>query len=328
MSSMPCVRRRIVAGIAGLLFVALSAATLAQTTPRKPLTLVVPAAPGAANDLIARTFAAEIKDELGAVIVENRPGANGTIGAEIVKRAVPDGRTLLVVPSSYAISAAIGAPLPFDFVADFAPVIYAANLPFYLVVNHEAIPAKDVADFVRIVRERSGKISYGSAGNASPHHFAAEMLRLRANLEMTHVPYRGMALGIPDLLEGRIQFVITGLPAVSQSMKGGKLHILATMDPKRTKLQPQVPTFSEVGYAGIEMETWLGVVAPAGTPSPTIDALNAAFNKALEPALVRERLAAQGLEIVGGTPAAFKARIADDIARFANVAKASGIKAE
>jgi tripartite-type tricarboxylate transporter receptor subunit TctC len=325
---MPIMRWSFVAGVAGVLLIALSGAALGQTATRKPLTLIVPAAPGAANDLIARTLAAELKDDLGSVVVENRPGGNGTIGAEHVKRAAPDGRTLLVVPSSYAISVAIGATLPFDFVADFAPVIYAANLPFYLVVNHEAIPAKDVADFVRIVRERAGKISYGSAGNASPHHFAAEMLRLGANLDMTHVPYRGMALGIPDLLEGRIQFVITGLPAVAQSMKGGKLQILATTDPRRTKLQPEVPTFTEVGYPGIEMETWLGVVAPAGTPRATIDALNAAFTKALEPPVVRERLATQGLEIIGGTPAVFKARIADDIARFAKIAKASGIKLE
>jgi tripartite-type tricarboxylate transporter receptor subunit TctC len=306
----------------------LAGTALAQTAARKPLTLVVPASPGAANDLIARSFAAELKDDFGQVIVENRPGGNGTIGAEVVKRAASDGRTLLIVPSSYAISVAIGTSLPFDFVTDFAPVINAANLPFYLVVNQEALPAKNVAEFVRMVRERAGKISYGSAGNASPHHFAAEMLRLRAELDVTHVPYRGMALGIPDLLEGRIQFIITGLPAVAQSMKGGKLHILATTEPRRTKLQPLIPTFNEIGYAGIEMETWLGVVAPAGTPRATIDALNVALNKALEPPMVRERLAAQGLEIAGGTPDAFKSRIADDIARFAKVAKAAGIKAE
>ncbi len=318
---------RRVTNILAAICIALAGTAHAQTA-RKPLTLVVPAAPGAANDLIARSFAAELKDDLGPVIVENRPGGNGTIGAEVVKRAAPDGRTLLIVPSSYAISVAIGTSLPFDFVADFAPVINAANLPFYLVVNHEALPAKNVAEFVRIVRERTGKISYGSAGNASPHHFAAEMFRLRAELDVTHVPYRGMALGIPDLLEGRIQFIITGLPAVAQSMKGGKLHILATTEPRRTKLQPQIPTFNEIGYAGIEMETWLGVVAPAGTPRATIDTLNVTLNKALEPPVVRERLAAQGLEIAGGTPDAFKSRIAEDIARFAKVAKAAGIKAE
>ena len=318
--------------VAGLLaLAALTTAVWAQSPARKPLTLVVSAAAGAANDLLARTLAGEIKDELGAIIVDNRPGANGVIAAEFVKRAPRDGRTLLVTPSSYAILAAMsgtGAPLPYDFVRDFDPVIYASSLPFYLVVNQEALPVTTVPELIALVKERAGRVSYGSAGNGSPHHFAAEMFKLRAGLDMAHVPYRGMALGIPDLLEGRIHLVITGLPAVSSALKSGKLRVLATVEPRRTQQRPDIPTFAEVGLPGIEMETWLGLVAPAGTPREAIDQANAAFNRALKSSAVRERLAAQGLEIIGGTPEAFAIRIRDDIARFRKLVQASGIKAD
>jgi tripartite-type tricarboxylate transporter receptor subunit TctC len=305
---------------------ALALVTCQATAQRKPLTLVVSAAAGAANDLLARTLAAEVKDEFGAVIVENRPGANGTIGAELVKRSGNDGRTLLVTPSSYAILVAIGAKVPFDFVRDFDPVVYASNLPFYLVVNQEALPGSSVADIVRQIRAHPGKFSFGTAGSGSPHHFANEMFKQRAGLDMVHVPYKGMALGIPDLLEGRIQLTITGLPAVSAALKTGKLKVHATMDPRRTALTPDIPTFTELGYSGMEMETWLGLVAPAGSPKAAIDQANTAFNRALKLPHVREKLAAQGLEIVGGSPETFATRIREDIDRFRRVAQSAGIK--
>jgi tripartite-type tricarboxylate transporter receptor subunit TctC len=310
-----------------LLMLAVAAGAHAQgAAGRKPLTLVVPVAAGAANDLIARTLAAEVKDELGAVIVENRPGGNGIVGAEAVKRAGADGRTLLVTPSSYVIMVAMGVPTPYDFTRDFVPVIQAASLPFYLVVNEEALPAKSAAELVKLVQGRAGKISYGSAGNGSPHHFAAEMLKLHGKLDMTHVPYKGMAQGVPDLLEGRIQLVITGMPAVATHMKTGKLRVLATTEGKRTQLFPDVPTFAEAGLPGVRMETWLGFMAPAGTPRAAIDQANAAFNRALQLPAVREKLAAQGVEVTGGAPEPFGERIRADIEAFRTVVKAAGIK--
>ena len=250
------------------------------------------------------------------------------IGAEFVKRSAPDGRTFLVVPSSQAIMIATGAKLPFDFLRDFAPVIHSANLPFYLVVNQDALPTASVADVVRRIRDNPGKTSYGTAGIGSPHHFAAEMFKERAGIDMLHVPYKGMALGIPDLMEGRIQLVITGLPAVNNAMKSGKLKVLATMDPRRTMLNPNVPTFIELGFKDMVMETWLGIVAPAGTPRAAIDQANAAFARALNTPQARDKLAVQGLEVVGGTPEAFEARIRQDIERFARIARAANIKLE
>jgi tripartite-type tricarboxylate transporter receptor subunit TctC len=260
------------------------------------------------------------------VVVDNKPGGNGIVGAEQVRRAPADGRTLLVAPSSYVIMAAMESATPYDFARDFTAVINTANLPFYMVVNQEALPAKSLAELVQLLRARPGKISYGSAGNGSPHHFAAEMLKLRSGIDMLHVPYKGMAQGIPDLLEGRIQLVITGLPAVATQLKSGKLRVLATTESRRTTLNPDIPTFAEAGVPGVEMETWLGMVAPAGTPRAAIDQANAAFNRALKLPQVREKLAAQGLEVMGGTAEAFNARIRSDIESFRKVSKAAGLK--
>ena len=313
----------------GLLLTVHSLSQAQTSNPsRRPFTLIVPVAAGAANDLIARTLAAEVKDELGAVVVDNKPGGNGIVGAEQVRRAPADGRTLLVAPSSYVIMAAMDAATPYDFARDFTAVINAANLPFYMVVNQEALPAKNLAELVQLLRARPGKISYGSAGNGSPHHFAAEMLKLRSGVDMLHVPYKGMAQGIPDLLEGRIQLVITGLPAVATQLKSGKLRVLATTESRRTALNPDIPTFAEAGVPGVEMETWLGMVAPAGSPRAAIEQANAAFNRALKLPQVREKLAAQGLEIMGGTAEAFNTRIRSDIESFRKVSKAAGLKPE
>ena len=313
----------------GLLLTVHSLSQAQTSNPsRRPFTLIVPVAAGAANDLIARTLAAEVKDELGAVVVDNKPGGNGIVGAEQVRRAPADGRTLLVAPSSYVIMAAMDAATPYDFARDFTAVINAANLPFYMVVNQEALPAKNLAELVQLLRARPGKISYGSAGNGSPHHFASEMLKLRSGVDMLHVPYKGMAQGIPDLLEGRIQLVITGLPAVATQLKSGKLRVLATTESRRTALNPDIPTFTEAGVPGVEMETWLGMVAPAGSPRAAIEQANAAFNRALKLPQVREKLAAQGLEIMGGTAEAFNTRIRSDIESFRKVSKAAGLKPE
>lgn len=298
---------------------------LAQTAGR-PLTLVVPFAAGAANDVLARTLATELKDDLGVVIVDNKPGADGAIGAQAVKRAAPDGRTLLVAPNQYTIAAAVGAARGYDFVQDFEPVIQTNNLAFFLVVNREVLPAATVADFVRLARERGAALTFGSAGEASPHRFGAEMLKRAIGIQPVHVPYKGMAQGIPDLLEGRIQFVVTGLPAVATQLKSGKLAVLATTEPRRSAIRPDVPTFAEAGVPGVVMETWQGILAPAGTPRAEIERLNAAFNRVLKLPAIREKLLAQGIEVAGGTPEQFRALIAEDIARFRKVAQAANIK--
>lgn len=303
------------------------ALALGQGFPSKPITLVVPFSPGAANDLLARTLANQMKDSLGTIVVENRPGANGNIGAEIVRKAPADGHTLLIAPNAFVILAAM-PPQPFDFLKDFAPVVLANSLPFFLVVNHEALPARNVRELIDLVRARPGQLSYASAGNGSPHHLAMELLKLRAKLDVVHVPYKGMGLGVVDLLAGRTQMTITGYPAVAGHMKGGKLRVLATAGGQRTKLQPEVPTIAESGVPGYEMDSWLGIMAPAGTPKIVIDRLNTEFNRALAVPQVRDSLAARGIDVAGGSVQQFADVISADYKRFVGVVKAANLKAD
>ena len=305
----------------------LPALALAQAFPAKPIQIIVPFSPGAANDFLARTLAAELKDSLGSVVVDNRPGANGNIGAELVRKAPADGHTLLIAPNAFVILAAM-PPQPFDFVRDFSPVVLATALPFYLVVNQEAIPARSVRELVEFARARPGKLSYASAGNGSPHQLAMELLKLQTGIDVVHVPYKGMGVGVVDLLAGRTQMTITGYPAVAGHMKGGKLRVLATAGSRRSPLQPDVPTIAESGVPGYEMDSWLGVLAPAGTPRAAIERLNAELNRALAVPQVREKLAAQGLDVVGGTPEQFGGVIRGDFERWSRVVKAANIKAD
>ena len=300
----------------------------AQTYPQKPITLVVPFTAGAANDVLARTLGAEMRDTLGVVVVENKPGANGSIAAEYVKRATADGHTLLVVNDSYLILAAMSAGLPYDMLRDFDAVVHASGLPFFLVINDEAIPVRTLKEFVEHVRARPGKLGYATPGNGTPHHLSSEMLKLAAALDFIHVPYKGMAIALPDLVAGRVQFSITGLPAVAAQLKGGKLRVLATVGRARSAVLPEVPTFTEAGVPGVEMNFWMGVVAPAGTPKAVLARINAEFNRVLKLPAIRDKLAAQGIDVAGGTPEEFAARMRADLATYTRVIKATGIRAE
>jgi tripartite-type tricarboxylate transporter receptor subunit TctC len=314
-------RNRLLAALLALL----PTFAFAQSAPSRPIQLIVPFSPGAANDFLARTLAAEVKDSLGAVVVENKPGANGNIAAEFVRRAPADGHTLLIAPNAFVILAAM-PPQPFDFVKDFAPVVLATALPFYLVVNQEALPARNVRELIEFAKGRPGQLSYASAGNGSPHQLAMELLKLQTGIDVTHVPYKGMGQGAVDLLAGRVQMTITGYPAVAGHMKGGKLRLLATAGSRRSPLQPDVPTIAEAGVPGYEMDSWLGVLAPAGTPRPVIDKINGELNRALAVPQVKEKLAAQGLDVVGGTPQEFRRVINADYEKWSRVVKAANIK--
>ena len=303
-------------------------AVCAQTFPSKPISLMVPFPTGAANDALARIIAAEMRESLGTVVVDNRPGGSGSVAAEYVKRAAPDGHTLLVVNDSYLILSAMNPNLSYDMQRDFDSVGQASNLPFFLVVNEEAVPVKSLKEFVDFARARPGKLSFASSGNGAPHHLAGEMLKLRAGLDMLHVPYKGMGIALPDLVAGRVQFTITGLPAVASQLKGGKLKVLATVGRTRTALMPEVPTFAEAGVPNVELNVWMGIVAPTGTPKPVLARLNTELNRVLKLPAVREKLAAQGIDAAGGTPEEFTARMRADLGSYQQLIKATGIRAD
>jgi tripartite-type tricarboxylate transporter receptor subunit TctC len=288
----------------------------AQVSGNRGLTLMVPFAAGAANDVLARILAPHLRESLGSVVVENRPGADGAIGAMAVLAAPHDGRTVLVVPDQMLISQAAGQPASFDFVRDFTPVVQTNHLPFFLVVNPAVLPAGSAPEAVRLLKASPGRYSYGSAGNASPHHLAMQMLVRAQGLDLVHVPYKGMGQGIPDLLAGRIQFVITGLPAVSAHLKDGRLRALATVGGQRSSLRPDLPTFAEQGIAGVRMDTWQGLFVPADTPRAMIEQINRAVNIALARADVREQMVAQGMDVAGGSPEAFAETVRSDLQRF------------
>ena len=311
---------------AALLFLAVAAG--AQTFPSKPISLVVPFPTGAANDALARILAAEMRESLGTVVVENRPGANGNIAAEYVRRAAPDGHTLLVVNDSYLILSAMSPNLPYDMLRDFDAVVLASGLPFFLVVNEEAIPVKTLKEFIDHARARPGKLSFASSGNGTPHHLSTELLKLAAGLDMIHVPYKGMGIALPDLVAGRVQFTITGLPAVASQLKGGKLRVLATVGRARSAVLPEAPTFAEAGVPGVELNFWMGVVAPVGTPKPVTNRINAEINRVLRLPAIRDKLAALGIDVAGGTPEDFAARMRADLAVYTKVIKATGIRAD
>lgn len=301
----------------------IGALTQAQELPGRPIRLIVPYPPGAANDTAARLLAAQVQG-LGSVIVENKPGGDATIGAEFVKQAPADGHTLLAAPQGYTIRAAmIGQKsLRYDIVRDFDPVIYIARVPFFLVVNKDVLAMNSPRELAEYARANPGKLSYGSAGNGSPHHLLAEIFKLRTGADLLHVPYKGLgAGGISDLLTGRIQMVITGYPAVAAHMKTGKLRLMAVAAAARTPLNPGVPTFKEWGVDGLEADVWLGFLVPKGTPGPVIARLNAEFNRALQSRGVIEKLAAQGMEAVGGTPQQFGAQIRADMELYDSVVK-------
>ncbi|MCC6474332.1 MAG: tripartite tricarboxylate transporter substrate binding protein, partial [Burkholderiales bacterium] len=244
---------------------------IGQTFPSRPVFLVAPTPPGAAYDLTARVVADGMRDGLGSIVVENRPGGNFVIGADYVRRSQPDGHTLLLSGNVHILGEALNLTRSYDFFKDFDPVGHVADLPFYLVVQTETVPVKSLRELISFVKARPGKLIYISGGNGSLHHFAMEALKHEQGLDILHVPYKAMSSGgVADMISGRVNMLITGYPAVAPHMKTGKLRVLATVNPRRTVFLPEVPTFAEAGAPGIELVSWFGVSVAARTPPALI----------------------------------------------------------
>lgn len=298
----------------------------AQAYPVKPIRVIVPYAAGGATDLTARLVGQKMQAVFKQnVIVENRPGAGGVIGADAVAKAAPDGYTVLVgVPAEMAILRHM-QKLPYDVPRDFAPVSLAAITPLILVV-HPSLPVRTVKELVVFVRARPGQINYASAGTGGVQHLAAELLKITTKIDMTHVPYKGAAPVMPDLIGGHIPLFFSGMPPAMPHVKAGKLRALAVTTTKRSPAAPEVPTMVESGIPGFDISNWFAYFVPAGTPADIISRLNGEVNKALRFQDVKDKLASVGAETVGTTPEELGKFVQAETEKFAKLIKASGAK--
>ncbi len=323
-------RREAVAGCgAGLAWLAMGPARGETAYPDRAIKMVVPYPPGGTTDLLARLIADQLRSGLSAsVVVENKPGSATTIGAEQVARAAPDGYTLLMATSTtLAINKTLYRRLPYDPVADFTPIALVAAVPFVLIVNPK-IPAKTLSEFIAYAKSNPG-LAYASAGNGSPQHLGAEMLRSRAGVEFRHVPYRGSSPAMLDVIAGHVPFMVVDLEPALQHIREGKVRAIGVTTPKRLTAAPEIPTLAESGLAGFELVAWQGVVAPAGLSRSITDLLAGQIDRLMADPLARDRLTAMALEpLPGSTPDSFAAYIKAEVERWAVIVKRSGAKLE
>lgn len=297
-----------------------------QSYPNKPIRLLVAFPPGGTSDLLARTLGQKVAESVGhQVIVDNRPGAGGHICAEIAARSAPDGYTLLFGTTFLTIGVSLYSKLRYDLLKDFAPITQAVNYTNLLVV-HPSLPVKSVRELIALAKSRPGQLNYGSPGNGTPPHMTGELFKTQAGVSIQHVPYKGGAPAIADLLGGQITIYFDNVPPLLQHVKTGRMRALGVTSLIRSSVLPDVPTIDESGLKGFESIGWNGPLAPAATPRKIIATLNAEFVRALSLPEIRERLLAQGAEPVGGTPEQFAAFIRADIPKWAQVVKASGAK--
>jgi tripartite-type tricarboxylate transporter receptor subunit TctC len=321
--------RRKISGLLVLALASLPAGVVAQGYPLKPVRLIVPFTPGGGTDLVARTIAQRLTDTLGQpVVVENRPGAGGTIGAAGVAKAAPDGYTLLMAtPGPMSINPNLGRNIGYDASKDFAPITLATISPFVLVV-HPSVPARSVKELIALARAKPGHLNYGSAGQGSVSHLAGEQFKALAKIDLLHVPYKGSNPAVTDLLGGQLDLMFENQPVVLPQIRSSKLRGLAVGTVTRSSLLPELPTMQEAGVAGFETSTAFGVAAPARTPEAIVARLNREIATSLKSAEMKERLAKLGLEAVGNTPEQYAAHLRDELARYARLIKAAGIKTD
>lgn len=314
-----------------LLSVVLSALCVqvhAQEYPRSPIRIVVPFPPGGGTDVLARLLGQKLNESWGqAVVTDNRAGANGTIGAALVAKAPPDGYTLLLVPSGFAVNPSMYPRLPFNAERDFAPITQLAASPL-LVVVHPSLPATSIKSLIALAKAQPGRINYASSGNGSPPNLATEQFKLMAGVNMLHVPYKGGGPAVVDLLAGNVQVYFNAILQALPYAKSGKLRPLAVTSPKRFAAVPDMPTIAEAGVPGYGFTNWYGLLAPAGTPKDIVARVNAEVAKILRHPDVKERLAADGAEVVASPPEQFAAFLREEMAKFAKIVRASGMKIE
>jgi len=315
--------------LAAFLTAFLEEAALAQAYPGKPIRLIVPFAAGGGNDNVARLVGKRLSDSLGQpVVVDNRPGAGGVVGAELAAKSAPDGYTLFLGGvGSHAINPNLHEKLPYDPIKDFAPVVLLAQAPLILVV-HPPVPARDIAEFIAYARAHPGRLNFASNGNGSSSQLAAVMFDSMAGVDMVHVPYKGLSPALADLLSGQVQLMFSSVVAILPHVKAGKLRALAVTGAKRLAAMPELPTVAESGLRGYEASSWYGILAPAGTPREIVMKLNGELSNALEQPEVRASLLAEGAEPAGGSPEALAAHIRAEKERLGKLIRDAKIRLE
>jgi len=300
----------------------------AQSWPARPIRAVVPFAPGGAVDIVARMVGQRLGEAVGqTVVVDNRAGAGGTIGTDIVAKARPDGYTLLIGSMGVAVNAVLYPRLPYDTLKDLAPLTMLAEQPNIIVV-HPSVPAKSVRDLVSLAKAKPGQITYGSGGVGSNSHFATVLFLMMARVDMLHVPYKGLGPAITDLVGGQVQMAVSNVSTALPHVKAGKLRLLAVTTKKRFPMFPDTPTADESGVPGYESSGWYALWAPAGTPAPILAKLHKEVIRVLESAPMREQLAVQGLEAIPTSPETFSKRLRVEIEQWGKVVRATGAKPE
>ncbi|AOZ09251.1 LacI family transcriptional regulator [Cupriavidus malaysiensis] len=315
-------------GAAALFGAGPAAAAAAEPYPQRPIRLVLPYPPGGPTDLLARVVAVRMGDTLGqSVVVDNKPGASGMIGAEAVARAVPDGYTLLANASLHVINPSIYPRMRYDAFRDFVPVTQLAEVPLVLVVNADS-PVRTVQDLIALAKEKHGALNFGSAGNASAQQLAGESFKLAAHVSMQHVPYKGSSPALTDLMGGQIQLMFDSMPSAMPFIKSGKLRAVAVTTRKRARALPDVPTVAESGLPGFDISTWYGLWVPRGTPPAVVETLATNAAQALRQPEVQRQYAEMGAEPVGSTPAEFARYTEAEGRKWAEIVRRSGARAD
>lgn len=323
------VRRRLLIGAAGAALGSLSHGARALATsgyPTKPLRVVIPYPPGGPTDIVGRIVAAALADKLGqSVVIDNRPGASGMIGADMVAKAAPDGYVLLVNVSGQLVNPALYANMSHDPLKDFRGITNLASTPIQLVVSANS-PVRSVADLVALVRSQPGRHNFASSSNGTPGHLAGEVFKAAAKLDVTHIPYKGSAPALTDVIGGQVTYMLDSMPSSISLVKGGKLRALAVTSDTRVAALPEVPTFAELNYPTVNLTTWYGMWAPAQTPPALVARLYQAVNEVLQQPDVRTRLTDVQALPVGDTPDHFDAYCRTEATRYADIVRLAGIR--
>ena len=321
--------RALCSTLASLVVFACGSAQAQAPYPAKPIRFIVPFAPGGVSDIVARTIAAKMGESLGQqVLIENRGGAGGTLGMDLLAKAAPDGYTIATGNiSTQAIATSVYRKLPYDPLKDFAPISLVATATNVLAASPK-LPVSSVRELVAYGKAKPGALSFASSGVGTIFHIAGEMLGTMTDINMVHIPYKGVALAYPDVIGGNVPLIFDSIISASGHVKAGRIKALALTGDRRSPVLPEVPTMAEAGVPGYALDFWIAIFAPAGTPAPVVQRLNAEINRALRQPDLIERMAAQGADVVGTTPEALMARVREDGPRMAKIVKAARIEPE